>query len=165
MAGEDASGRGVRGSSSGAALAAALVGTWELYFREDRTERGAVHPDPGLGADPTGLLIYDAGGHFSAQFMKRDRSDRGGGAPTSAADGVNNSRAVGGYDAYFGRYTVDESTGEVTQTLDGALATENVGMVVTRRMVVEGDELTLRLPTTAWDGTPVVRTLRWRRVA
>jgi len=71
---------------------------------------------------------------------------------------------VGGYDAYFGRYSVDETTGEVTQTLDGALAVENVGIVVTRRMVVSGDELTLRLPTTAVDGTPVVRTLRWKRV-
>ena len=144
-------------------LKSSLVGTWELFFREDRTQAGVVHFDPGLGADPRGLLVYDSGGHFSAQFMKQDRTS--GESFPQAGTPQNNSRAVGGYDAYFGRYSVDDVTGEVTQTLDGALAVENVGMVVTRRMVVSGDELTLRLPTTAMDGTPVVRTLKWRRVA
>jgi len=149
---------------SQSSLAAALVGTWELTFREDRTTSGALHPDPGLGAHPTGLLIYDARGHFSAQFMKRDRTagDPSQEGPTKA--GGNNSRSLGGYDAYFGRYVVDETTGVVTQTLDGALAAENVGMVVTRALQVRGDELSLELPTTAMDGTPVIRTLRWRRV-
>ena len=145
-------------------LKTSLVGTWELFFREDRTETGAVHSDPSLGVDPQGLLVYDSGGHFSAQFMRRDRTLGSGVSLEQPRTGQNNSRAVGGYDAYFGRYSVDETTGEVTQTLDGALAVENVGIVVTRRMVVSGDELTLRLPTTAVDGTPVVRTLRWKRV-
>lgn len=71
---------------------------------------------------------------------------------------------IGGYDAYWGRYHVDPGTGLVTQTLEGALAAENVGITVTRPMVVDGDELMLRLETTAVDGTPVVRTLKWRRV-
>lgn len=151
-------------SATKESLAASLVGTWNLFFREDRTEAGELHPDPSLGAEPIGLLVYDSGGHFSAQFMKRDRTS-GERTPEPQTAGRNNSRAMGGYDAYFGRYSVDDATGEVTQVLDGALAAENVGMVVTRRMQVAGDELTLRLPTTAVDGTPVVRTLRWKRVA
>lgn len=140
-----------------------LVGTWELYFREDRDEHGTVYPDPSLGANPAGLLMYDAAGHFSAQFMRRDRSAAAG-VVTAGSAGQNNSRAINGYDAYYGRYSVD-ATGLVTQTLDGALAAENVGMTVTRRLEVNGDELMLRLPTTAVDGTAVVRTLKWRRVA
>lgn len=151
-------------SRTAPSLATALVGSWELYFREDRTSTGELHPDPGLGAHPAGLLIYDATGHFSAQFMKRDRSEVGSTPNGPAKAGGNNSRSVSGYDAYFGRYSVDEATGVVTQTLDGALAEENVGMIVTRRLEVTGDELSLRLPTTALDGTPVVRTLKWRRV-
>ena len=139
-----------------------LLGSWELTMREDRTADGALHPDPALGPDPIGHLLYDAGGHFAAQFMRRDRSGADGASPVTA--GKNNSRAVGGYDAYFGRYSVDPETGLVTQTLEGALAPENVGLVVTRPMQVDGDELTLRLETTAVDGTPVVRTLKWRRV-
>lgn len=152
-------------ASTKPSLARSLVGTWELYSREDRTASGELHPDPSLGANPKGILIYDGNGHFSAQFMKRNRTPDAEAAGEPAHAGHNNSRAVGGYDAYFGRFTVNEATGEVTQTQDGALAVENVGMVVTRHMEVSGDELTLRLPTTAVDGTAVVRTLRWRRVA
>ncbi len=146
-------------------FAASLVGTWELFYRKDRTESGEACPEPGLGDEPIGLLVYDAGGRFSAQFMKRDRAadDVEEASPTST--GRNNSRAVSGYDAYFGRYSVDEESHVVTQTLEGALSPENVGVVVTRRMEVEGNQLTLRLPTTSVAGESVVRTLKWRRVA
>jgi hypothetical protein len=69
--------------------------------------------------------MYDGSGHFSAQFMKRDRhrSER----EAQGAEAPNNSRAMDGYDAYFGTYTVDETQGTVTQCLVGALSRENVG--------------------------------------
>jgi len=146
-------------------FAEALVGTWQLFLREDRTESGELHPDPSLGVKPIGLLVYDAGGRFSAQFMKQDRSDESLTANVGEISGHNNSRAMNGYDAYFGRYTVEKDTHLVTQILEGALAPENVGMVVTRPMSIDGDQLTLRLPTTAVDGKSVVRTLKWHRVA
>ena len=76
----------------------------------------------------------------------------------------NNSQARGGYDAYFGTYTVDDTHGAVTQTLTGALSSANVGLVLTRVMTVVGDELTIRLETATRDGEPVTRTLRWKRV-
>jgi hypothetical protein len=38
-------------------------------------------------------------------------------------------------------------------------------MVLTRAMTVEGDELTIRLETTALDGVAIVRTLRWSRAS
>jgi hypothetical protein len=144
-----------------APLSKALVGTWMLLSREDRTREGRVHPDPGLGSDPIAVLIYDGAGNFAAQFMKRDRSASAPAAVQSEAP--NNSRAQGGYDAYFGTYTVDDRQGTVTQRLAGALSQENVGMVLTRTMTVEGGELTIRLGTTALDGASVVRTLRWRK--
>ena len=78
---------------------------------------------------------------------------------------ANNSRAQGGYDAYFGTYTVDDSRGTVTQRLLGALSVENVGLVLTRAMTVEGDQLTIALETTAADGEPVTRTLVFRRAS
>src|SRR5688572_10480074 len=102
-------------------LSRSLVGSWDLFFREDRSESGELRVDPGLGANPTGLLIYDSTGHFSAQFMKRDRQLEEGAGGESTRSGLNNSRSVGGYDAYFGRYMVDDSAGIVTQTLEGAL--------------------------------------------
>jgi hypothetical protein len=83
----------------------------------------------------------------------------------AAGAAPNNSRAMGGYDAYFGSYTVDDARGTVTQRLQAALAAENVGQVLTREMTVAGDELTIRVDTADAAGEPVVRTLRFRRVA
>jgi hypothetical protein len=144
-------------------LSNALIGTWELVSREDRTPDGEPRVEPSLGADPVALLVYDRRGHFAAQFMKRDRSS----SPEagSQAAGPNNTRARDGYDAYFGTYTVDDANGTVTQRLTGALSAENVGLVVTRGMTVRGDELLIRLETAGATGEPVIRTLVWRRVA
>ncbi len=143
-------------------LSEGLIGTWELLAREDHTSSGERRIDPSLGASPVALLIYDRSGHFAAQFMKRDRSLAPDTDATIAAP--NNSRARGGYDAYFGAYTVDDACGTVTQRLMGALSQENVGLVLTRVMTVVGDELTIRLETATADGEPVTRTLRWKRV-
>ena len=144
-------------------LASQLVGTWRLVSREDRTASGKRRIEPGLGADPVALLVYDTAGNFAAQFMKRDRSVDA--IAVTARAGVNNSNAVNGYDAYFGGYTVDEASGSVTQVLYGALSPGDVGKTVTREMRVDGDTLTIKLATTTGDGEPVTRTLIWRRSA
>jgi hypothetical protein len=144
-------------------LASQLLGTWRLVSREDRTATGERRIDPGLGADPVAILIYDAAGNFAAQFMKRDRSSDEVGVTARA--GLNNSAAVSGYDAYFGSYTVDEASGSVTQILRGSLSPGDVGKVVTREMRVDGGTLTIQLATTSGDGEPVTRTLIWRRSA
>lgn len=140
-----------------------LPGTWKLISRIDRTRDGTRRDEPSLGADPVALLVYDRAGNFAAQFMKRDRSSAARDAVTTATAGPNNSRAQGGYDAYFGTYTIDETARTVTQRLTGALSPENVGLVVTRTIQVEGDTLTIVLDTTSADGEPVTRTLTWSR--
>jgi Lipocalin-like domain len=141
-------------------LSAGLVGTWKLLSREDHTHAGERRIDPSLGTNPIGLVIFDNKGNFAAQFMKRDR----GVAPEAEAAKLpsNNSRARGGYDAYFGTYSVDDSSGVVTTRLAGALSPENVGQVFTRNMSISGDELTIRLETTSVAGEPIRRTLRWK---
>ena len=140
-----------------------LIGTWALVSRIDRTAGGERRVEPSLGEDPVALLYYDRGGHFAAQFMKRDRTKPSGAEPSAAA-APNNSRAQGGYDAYFGAYTVDDDRGTVTQRLDGALSAENVGQVLTRAMTVSGNTLTIALETASAGGEPVTRTLTWKRV-
>lgn len=144
-----------------ASLSTQLPGTWELVSRIDVTASGARQVEPSLGDDPIAMLVYDRSGHFSAQFMKRDRSGPIADAPVA---GPNNSRAQGGYDAYFGTYTVDDARGTVTQRLTGALSIENVGAIVTRAMTVRRDTLTIELQTTSARGDAVTRTLTWRRV-
>ena len=144
-------------------LASQLLGTWRLISREDRTATGERRIDPGLGADPVAILIYDAAGNFAAQFMKRDRSDVATAAPARA--GLNNSAAVNGYDAYFGTYVVDEASSSVTQKLLGSLSPGDVGKVVTREMHVDGDRLSIQLATTSADGESVTRILIWERAS
>ena len=53
----------------------------------------------------------------------------------------------------------------MTQRLTGALSPENVGQVLTRGMTATGDELLIGVDTASADGEPIVRTLRWKRVA
>jgi hypothetical protein len=142
-----------------------LVGTWKLLSREDVGTDGQRRVDPILGAKPVAYLIYDATGHFSAQFMRRDRTAVEQPTATTRPPGSgNNSHAVNGYDAYFGSYTVGADN-MVTQTLEGALSTADVGKVVTRRFRIAGGELVIELETTASDGQPVTRTLKWQRLA
>jgi hypothetical protein len=144
-----------------AALSATLPGTWRLQSRIDVTASGERRPEPSLGEDPVALLIYDRSGHFAAQFMRRDRSIV---VPEGPSGAKNNSRAQGGYDAYFGTYMIDDEKATVTQTLLAALSPENVGAVLTRAMEVQADTLVIRLETTAGDGSAVTRTLTWLRV-
>jgi hypothetical protein len=143
------------------ALSSCLPGTWRLESRVDVTDTGERKIDPSLGECPIALIFYDRAGNFSAQFMKRDRSEPAVVAPRGA---TNNTRALGGYDAYFGTYEVDDAQGTVTQRLLGSLSQDNVGQVVTRGMTVTGDTLTILLRTTSIDGAEVTRTLTWKRI-
>jgi len=139
-----------------------FTGVWWLLSREDRAADGSIRIDPALGADAKGILTY-ANGRFAAQFMKRDRTD----VPDTSnpSVGKNNTGAVGGYDAYFGTYSVDEKTGDVLHCLEGALTPENVGVEVYRTLTVNGDSLVIQLETTTTEGEPIVRTLTWNKVA
>jgi hypothetical protein len=146
-----------------AGLATAILGFWQLVSREDFDAAGHRNIDPILGADPLGVLCF-APGRCAAQFSKQDRSDLAA-APGSAAPRANNSAAVNGYDAYFGRYTLNEGEGLVTVTLEAALSPMGVGQSYTRRIRVAAGVLLIQLDTTAADGTPITRTLRFARVA
>jgi len=148
--------------AEGVASAQAFAGVWWLISREDRAKDGSVRIDPTLGPDARGILTY-ANGRFAAQFMKRDRTQTV--EATSPAGGRNNTGAVGGYDAYFGTYSVNDDTGAVVHRLEGALTPENVGMEVSRMLTVDGDRLVIELDTTTLDGEPVTRRLTWERIA
>ena len=121
-------------------LSTRLPGTWLLESRIDRTAARSA-TDPLLGEDPVALLVYDRSGHFTAQFMKRDRS-----FPRSRRRPARRTTPAprAADDAYFGTYRVDDAQGTVAQELLGsALARQRVGMVLTRAMSVRGD-------TTRW---------------
>jgi len=147
-----------------AGLATAILGFWQLVSREDFDAAGHRNIDPVLGADPLGVLCF-APGRFAAQFSKRERGGAAAATPGSSAPGANNSAAVNGYDAYFGTYTLNESDGLLTVTLEAALSPAGVGQSYTRRIRVAAGVLFIQLDTTGADGTPVTRTLRFSRVS
>ncbi len=143
-----------------ASLAHDLLGTWRLLSRVDRDASGEPVDEPTLGSDPLALLFFDGAGNFAAQFMKRDRR-LAVDAPVFTRQ--NNTTAIGGYDAYFGTYEVDETTGDVRTRLVGALSPGHVGATMIRNMKVEDGKLVIRLTTTTGDDTLVHRTLTWER--
>jgi len=143
-------------------LAHNLVGTWRLLSRIDRDASGEAVDEPSLGSDPLALLFFDASGNFAAQFMRRERRVAVA-APEFA--GQNNTTAIGGYDAYFGTYVVDEVSGDVHTHLVAALSPRHVGATMVRNMKVEDGKLIIRLNTTTPDNISVSRTLTWERAS
>ena len=141
-----------------------LCGTWLLMDRVDRSASGEVVPEPTLGVDPLGILVYDRTGHVAMQLMKRARTPNTGTIPAQSSTGPNNSAAGDGYDAYFGTYEVDHKARTVTHVIQGGLAPADVGKRLTRSYICSGDELSLSFNTTN-GGIPVRRTLRWQRKA
>ncbi|HEX5001302.1 MAG TPA: lipocalin-like domain-containing protein [Bacteroidia bacterium] len=138
-----------------------LAGVWWLQSREDYTAEGVKLIDPVLGADPIGILAY-SGTHFTAQFMRRDRSGKA--ELPVAFKGSNNTQAAAGYDAYFGTYRIDAQTGKVEHTLLGSVTPENIGMAVWRDLTVVDETLTIRLATHAVTGEAITRTLTFSRL-
>jgi hypothetical protein len=138
-----------------------IQGTWWLLSREDYTKDGQKRIDPILGSDPVAILVY-ANNHFAAQFMKRDRSVDTMMNATGA--GQNNTSAIGGYDAYFGTYEVNDETRQVGHTLVGSINPTNIGITVYRTLTVEEDNLIIQLDTTTQEGEAVTRTLTWKRI-
>jgi lipocalin-like protein len=139
-----------------------LVGTWRLISRVVMLEDGTVVQDPGLGKTPRGYLIYDSSGHMAAQLMRLDRPttiDCGTSGPAPS----DNSQSVNGYDAYFGTYTIDETSHTVTHHLEGALAAADVGKNLSREFRVSGDKLTIIVRTNS-PQEKQIRTLTWERV-
>ena len=83
-----------------------LIGAWHLV-RIDA-------PDPvgrnALKNQPIGMLIYTGDGHMSVQLM-HPRSE----------NSLNNEYVLGGYEASFGSYDVDETKHIVTHHVQGSI--------------------------------------------
>ena len=102
-----------------------FIGTWRLLSTEFRTEDGSPTDSP-YGADPQGLLMYDGLGNMSAQLSQGSRqpfptADRKAGSPGQVR------AAFESYQAYCGRYRVDEDQKLITHTVTQSLLPNWVG--------------------------------------
>jgi hypothetical protein len=100
---------------------------------------------------------------MAVQLMRVDPPRSSTLSSSSPVQPKNNTDTSSGYDAYFGTYTVDTVAHTVTHHVEGALSPGDVGRSITRHFHLEASELTLSFDTSAPDGTPVTRTVVWRR--
>ena len=84
-----------------------FVGAWRLAWIEEQGADGNLRR-----TDRTGILVYTSDGHMSVQIMARES-----GAPPAAGP-VQYEQS--GYEAYYGRYDVDERAHSVTHHVEGA---------------------------------------------
>jgi hypothetical protein len=112
-------------------IQAQLVGAWRLAWIEEQGADGQLHK-----GDRTGILVYTSDGHMSVQIMARDAS-----APPAAGP-VHYEQ--GGYEAYYGRYDVDERAHSVTHHVEGALVRTLIGHDLTRVYQFSGKQLILK---------------------
>ncbi len=159
---------GAKPQSSATSVIDQLVGGWRLASRVTTTLDGRILADPGLSALPAGILIYDRFGHVAAQLSRPGRTVEALADDCRAAEKVkgtnDTAQTILGYDAYFGTYSVDIKQGVVTHHLESALFPGDIGKDIKRNFTVSGDTLTINFHTTIADGTPVLRTLVWKRV-
>jgi Lipocalin-like domain len=136
-----------------------LVGHWSLVSCEAVVDGRTEYP---YGHDPVGQLVYHPAGHMAAQIMRPGREPFASGDPgTATPDEL--SAALLGYAAYFGTYSVNESTSMVTHHIAASLFPNWVGGEQRRHYSFEGDRLTLSTPPILVEGRQRVYRLVWKR--
>jgi len=117
-----------------------LAGTWRLVTLEEPLPDGTMRP-----VDATGQFVFTTDGHASVQVMMREPETGGSAGPVQYSQG--------GYEASFGRYTVDEQTRTFTLDIEGALVRSLVGKALPRRFELTDNRLVVR---------PTASDERWR---
>jgi hypothetical protein len=104
-----------------------FVGSWRLVSLEHTGSDGKVQK-----ADCTGQFVFTADGHAAVQVMYRN---------AGAVDPASSQYVQGGYEATFGRFTVDDRTHTFTFHVDGALVRTLVGQHLRRNYAFTGQQL------------------------
>ena len=126
-----------------------LIGTWLLMLTSTRLPDGSDV----WGRDPIGLLILTNNGYFSSQLMRSDRPRFASNNRVKGTPGENEA-AVRGSIASFGTYTVNETEKTVTFRYLGSTFPNREKTEETWPLVINGDELRLRHPSTSVKGPP-----------
>ena len=136
-----------------------FVGTWRLVSTAFHSEDGLPVESP-YGSAPQGILIYDAHGNMAAQVSQGGRepfavNDRKAGTDTQTR------AAFESYQAYNGRYHVDEQERVVIHTVTQALLPNWVGGEQRRHYEFTSGKLILRTPPMLIGGKPLIGELIW----
>jgi hypothetical protein len=121
-----------------------LVGSWMLVSDETTTASGRKQQP--FGANPKGILIFDAGGRYANVFGKPDRPKL---KSTGPREGVNRSEVTAQefgaaaleFGANYGNWSINEADKTLTRRLEGALDPNNEGVEAKSAVSLAGDEL------------------------
>lgn len=124
-----------------------LIGIWRLVESKAWDEAGNSLPPP-YGQCPIGQIVFTAEGRMLAALCNGD---------------VDSGDEPGrGYSSYGGVYTLRGNT--LTTDVDIASDTRRIGGQQIREAILDGDQLQLRPPLRAYNGTKQQRELLWKRI-
>jgi hypothetical protein len=127
-----------------------LVGTWILASLT--SGEGAAQALP-YGPNPKGTMMVDANGRFSITVVRSDLPKFASGNRMRGTPDENKA-VVQGCIAYFGTYTIDESTHVLTVNVEGSTFPNFDRGTQTRILSFNGDdEVTYFNPTPSMGGT------------
>jgi hypothetical protein len=116
-----------------------IVGTWTLVSWEQTRADGSKNHR--FGDSPKGVNTFDATGHFTLLIMRPDLPKVAAGDPEKVTPEEGQSIARGAI-AYFGTYTVDETTKTVSLKLDGTTLANQLTVAQNRVITsISADEM------------------------
>jgi Lipocalin-like domain len=133
-----------------------LVGSWTLVSLT--AGEGASQTLP-YGPNPKGTMMVDANGRFSITVVRSDIPKVASNNRMSATPDENKA-IVQGSIAYFGTYTIDETTHVITVNVEGSTFPNFNGGTQTRILSFAGDEVTYLNPTPSMGGATAKVTYR-----
>jgi hypothetical protein len=132
-----------------------LFGVWQLASLD------AIRPNGDattgwLGANPTGLLVYDRSEYMSVQIMRSPQERSVQDQETLASNSW--------YYAYFGRFEIDEKAQTTIHRVQGSLRPDEVGVSYTQNVVLSQDQLMLLTAAHLVHGEERRNRIVWKRV-
>ena len=133
-----------------------LTGTWTLVAADKILPNGKEVPD--YGADPEGIAVFTADGHYVVEIFRSDRTkfssgDRAKGTPDEYKDAVISTSC------HFGTYAVDAAKGTISFNVARASFPNWDDTTRTANFKLEGNKLAWRTPARP-DGTVPVSVFR-----
>ena len=142
-----------------------FVGAWRLVSIETIRPSGEVIY-PFYGKHPEGLIMYDGSGWMSVQIVSDPPANvpsESSRAAVLAAPASEKIKAFDNYYAYFGTWTVDETSKTITHHIQQSLIPGERKEDGIRHYVLDGDRLTLTAKTHEM-GEDHERKLVWQRL-
>ena len=134
-----------------------VVGTWTLVLVDNVLPDGTrVHL---YGDNPQGILTFDAEGRYALQIYRAGRAKFASGDKSKGSP-EENSAAVLGSNAHFGRYVAHDDT--IIFLIEHASFPNWEGTEQKRAFTISGDELTYTVPTPTSGGTAIGE-VKWKR--